>query len=86
MKRASSDVGIIFVVYNLRRIINILGKDKLKALSFVFCPIMAHFKAVSQSSFFNVRKILLKDATLTSILLPNFNLTFSLKIAPVDGY
>lgn len=30
IKRASADVGLIFVVYNLRRIMNILGHDVLK--------------------------------------------------------
>ena len=29
-ERASADVGLMFVAYNIRRIINILGKDKLK--------------------------------------------------------
>jgi transposase len=90
MKRASADVGLIFVAYNLRRIMNILGQDKLKAylkaLSLVFSSIMAHFKAVSRSSFFNQQKLLLKLTTPISNLLPNFNLTFSLKIAFADGY
>jgi transposase len=85
MKRASADVGLIFVVYNLRRIINILGQDKLKeylkALSFVFCSIMAQFKAISRSHFFNPRKILLKTAARVSNILANFNPPFSLKIA-----
>jgi hypothetical protein len=89
MKRASADVGLIFVVYNLRRIMNIIGQDKLKAylkaLSLTFYSIMAHFKAVSRSSFFNLRKILLKYATLISKHLPNFNPVFSLKIAFEGG-
>jgi transposase len=89
MKRASADVGLIFVVYNLRRIMNILGQDKLKAylkpLSFVFCLNMAHLKVLSRSNFFNPCKILLKYATLISTLLPNFNPTFSLKIAFEEG-
>jgi hypothetical protein len=29
MKRASAEVGFIFIAYNLRRIINIIGIDKL---------------------------------------------------------
>jgi hypothetical protein len=90
MKRASADVGLIFVVYNLRRIMNILSQDKLKAylkdLFFVFCPKMDQFKAISRSNFFNVRKILLEGVTRISTLLPNFNLTFSLKIAFWSGY
>jgi hypothetical protein len=30
MKRASADVGCMFIAYNLRRIMNILGKEALK--------------------------------------------------------
>jgi len=89
-KRASADVGIILVVYNLRRIMNILGHEKLKAylkaLSFVFCPIMAYFKAISRCNFFNTQKLLLKYATLISNLLPNFNLAFNPEIAFEGGY
>jgi hypothetical protein len=29
MKKASADVGFIFIAYNLRRIINVIGIDKL---------------------------------------------------------
>ena len=29
-QRASADVGLMFVAYNIRRIMNILGKDELK--------------------------------------------------------
>jgi transposase len=90
MKRASADVGLIFVAYNLRRIMNIIGHEKLKelfkSLIFAFCLIMTQSKALSRSSLINLRKILLESATLISKLLPNFNLTFSLKIALVYGY
>jgi len=90
MKRASADVGIILVVYNLRRIMNIIGHEKLKAylkaLSFVFCLKMTQFKAISRSSFFNPQKILLKYTRLISILLPNFNPTFGLRITFASGY
>ena len=40
MQRASADVGVIFIAYTLRRLITILGKDKLveylRALSTLF--------------------------------------------------
>jgi len=90
IKRASADVGIILVVYNLRRIMNIIGHQKLKelfkALISVFCLIMAYFKALSRSRFFDPRKILLKYATRISKLLPNFNSLFSPKIAFDRGF
>lgn len=39
-KRASADVGLMFVAYNLRRLINIIGLDEFKkhlnALAFIF--------------------------------------------------
>ena len=37
MKRASADVGFIFIAYNLRRIINILGIEKLIEAISQFC-------------------------------------------------
>jgi len=90
IKRASADVGLIFVVYNLRRIINIIGhgmlKEYLKALSFVFCSKMAHFKAVSQNCFFYLWKILLRNAMPISSLLLNFNPVFSPKINFCGGF
>jgi len=90
IKRATADVGLIMVVYNLRRIMNIIGHEKLKELFktfiFAFCLIPAYFKAVSRSNFFNPGKILLKYATPISKLLPNFNPTFSLRIAVKGGF
>jgi transposase len=90
MKRASADVGLIFVVYNLRRIMNIIGQDKLKAylkaLRLIFYSIMTQFKDISRSSYFSKRKLLLKLTKLISTLLPNFNPTFGLKIAFAGGY
>ena len=89
MKRASADVGLIFVVYNLRRIINIVGPDKLKeylkALFSVFYSIRTHFRAVSLSNFFNPEKLLLQLTIRISNLLPNFNPIFSPKIALEGG-
>jgi hypothetical protein len=76
IERASADVGLIFVAYNLRRIINIVGQQKLKelwmAVIFVFRACEAHFKAISRSNFFITRKILLFFNTRISILFPNF--------------
>ena len=53
IKRASSDVGLVFCAFNLRRIFNILDKDTLKAylkaLFFAFQSGKAYFKL--QSAF-----------------------------------
>jgi hypothetical protein len=85
MKRASADVGLIFVAYNLRRMMNILGPDKLKeflkALSSVFCSIMAYFKAICRSRFYVPGKLQKIKIRLISNRLPNFNPIFSPKIA-----
>ncbi len=41
---ASADVGFMFIAYNLRRIINILGQDMLKKyLSILVCYILSIF-------------------------------------------
>lgn len=42
MKRASADVGFIFIAYNLRRILNIIGIDKLLEAFTRFCSLWAH--------------------------------------------
>jgi len=49
-KRAEADVGLMFVAYNLRRIINILGKDVFKAylkvLAFPFSLVFPRIRAI----------------------------------------
>lgn len=49
-QRAEADVGLMFVAYNLRRLINILGKDVLKAyisrLSFRFFFAITQIRAI----------------------------------------
>jgi len=76
MKRASSDVGLIFIAYNLRRIMNLIGKDRLneyfKALLFNFYSLSAHLKPFCRIIFFNPWKLLLKITQTLSSLLPNF--------------
>lgn len=90
IKRASADVGLIFVAYNLRRIMNLIGNDRLKAyfkaLSFIFCSIFVHFKAFCRMNYVCPNKVYLKDAPLISNLLPNFNPSYSLKIAFAGGF
>jgi hypothetical protein len=56
IKHASSDVGMIFTAYNLRRIFNILDKILLKAylkgLGLYFWPFQRPFKAIFRHSGF----------------------------------
>jgi hypothetical protein len=61
-KRASADVGFMFIAYNLRRIMNIVGADELKKffgeLAFVFFGIMTSAKAISiKSTHLNFKRI-----------------------------
>jgi hypothetical protein len=42
MKRVSADVGFIFIAYNLRRIINIIGIDELLETITRFCSLWDH--------------------------------------------
>jgi hypothetical protein len=90
MKRASADVGLIFVVYNLRRIMNIFGhaklKEYLKALFLVFYPIFAHFKAICRWIFYMLPKILLNIAAPISNLFSNFKLALRLKTEFSKGF
>lgn len=52
MKRASADVGLIFSVYNLRRIFNLIGKNELKEyfkrLFVRFWQFLSDFKAICE--------------------------------------
>ncbi len=49
MKRASADVGLMFVAYNLRRIINIIGFDQLKTwLHSLFFQLLEAFCRLSR--------------------------------------
>jgi hypothetical protein len=36
IQRASADVGLVFTAYNLRRILNIIGKEALKRFALAF--------------------------------------------------
>ena len=50
MKRATADVGLIFTAYNLRRIFNIIGTERLKkhfgSLIIKICLLQTYFKQV----------------------------------------
>jgi hypothetical protein len=44
IKRAEADVGLIFTAYNLRRIMNIINKDLLKAYLRAFITVITRIK------------------------------------------
>lgn len=68
LKRASADVGLMFIAYNLRRLMNIVDnnafKEFLKELAFAFCAVSAFSKhifallapATFSSTFYLCRK------------------------------
>ena len=62
IERASVDVGFMFIAYNFRRIINILGQDLLKeylrVLASLFLRILCHLKA-KFSHFHPILRLLL---------------------------
>ena len=55
IKRASADVGLIFVCYNLRRIMNLVDKNLLKAylkgIRLIFSNPIGQYKASNQTIF-----------------------------------
>ena len=57
-QRASADVGLIFCVYNLRRILNLIDKKVLKAWlksqAIYFRNYMLYFKPISAHLFFKI--------------------------------
>lgn len=71
MKRASADVGFIFIAYNLRRIINIIGIDKLLQTFTRFCSLWAHnaSKNLHQALFHSCQPH-------KSTLLPKLNMSY----------
>lgn len=54
MKRASADVGFIFIAYNLRRIINILGQDALKKFFKELALLFSGIKVVVNAFCFKI--------------------------------
>jgi hypothetical protein len=69
-KRASADVGFMFIAYNLRRIMNILGGDVLKKflreLALVFFSIIASAKAIN----FKIRHPIFEEYFSMQLLKP----------------
>lgn len=71
MQKASADVGLMFTAYNLRRIINIIGKDALTKYLEVLASFLATILAVCTSilspfNAFRFYKNLLPDFSLNS--------------------
>lgn len=64
LKRAEADIGLIFCAFNLRRIFNIMDKEKLKAylkaLDSVFPMYLSQFKANRGKVDFAATKVLIK--------------------------
>src|SRR5690554_183383 len=61
IQRASADIGLVFVAYNLRRIFNILSSEVLKkylsVLDFYFSLFRKHFKLIYRIVFLEVENI-----------------------------
>ena len=60
-QRASADVGLMFIAYNIRRIMNILGKDELKKylevlvlfVLAIYCKSWARLRQFNRGIFYN---------------------------------
>ena len=90
IKRASSDVGLIFVAYNLRRIMNLIDQKKLKAylnsLFLAFNSLTNIYKPLHQIGFFNQPKLFFKINTHISKHFYTFRFDYSLKICFTGGF
>ncbi len=65
IKRASSDVGLMLIAFNLRRLFNIIDKKELfsylmKKLILLFALLQTHLASICQIIFFSIEIILLK--------------------------
>ena len=72
--RASADVGLMFVAYNIRRIMNILGKDELKKYlkALIFLSLDTYCRIQAKLSRFNIGKFINK--IFTNFFRPRLNL------------
>jgi len=71
MKRASADVGLMFVAFNLRRLMNIIDKNEFKKflqeLAFLFLTKWTSLKV--------------KRLAVSVLFLPNLNYSFLKQVA-----
>lgn len=72
-KRASADVGFIFIAYNLRRIINILGQDVLKKFLKELAPLFSQINVVVNAFCFEITNAVFSNTLLKSIFQPSAN-------------
>jgi len=90
IKRASADVGLIFTAYNLRRIMNIIGLEKLvaylKALLINFRLLLRYFKPIWQVQNYSLLLFCIKLSFGISKLMHTFIAGNLLKININGGY
>ena len=87
IQRASADVGLMFVAYNIRRIMNILGKDELeKYLKEVVLIFSGQIRYISlQISLFKATKFI--DKIISSIFYhPLKRLIFGQNLLKTEGF
>ncbi len=72
-KRASADVGFVFIAYNLRRIINILGQDVLKKFLKELGSAFFQLNLVINAFYCKIMKPIFSTTLLKSIFPPSAN-------------
>jgi hypothetical protein len=90
IKRASADVGLILTAYNLRRIMNIIGHDRLRAwlktLFLLFGLFLNHFKTLWRIQISTSQLFCTKVAIRISMLMHTFIADYSPKTTFEEGY
>jgi len=71
MKRASADVGFMFIAFNLRRIINILGQDVLKKFLRELARLFFQKNVVVNAFCFHLTKYFFRNISDRSIFQPS---------------
>jgi hypothetical protein len=88
--RASSDVGFMFTAYNLRRLINIIGFERLmehcRAVLSTFLSNVSYFRTICCFSFYSFGKSLRKMSIAISQNLSNFKPNLSSDRNLVSGF
>ncbi len=69
LKRASADIGFIFIAYNLRRLINIIDKNSFYKVPAGACSFMCCHKGISKQFYHPIKLLIFYGTKYLSFLL-----------------
>ncbi|HMC85126.1 MAG TPA: hypothetical protein VKI61_06350 [Chitinophagaceae bacterium] len=77
MRSASAEVGLMFTIYNLGRLLNIIGKNVLKKFFKELAPLFKREKALLKTIIIKMRHFIFKEYSrpiffYASLMAPDF--------------